>query len=355
MLVNFIERFRKFQLPFMSSFQVYFDLGTSTTRVGVKDRGVVLRESTYLGYNSRIKEYIFFGNEAKTIVGKTPDFIQITRPISNGILYDFDAEVAYLSHCIAKSVQPYLAQYKILKPPISAISCVPTIATEIERKAVEESLEKADCNNVILIEKSLATAAGCGFNIFSHQPHLIIDMGGGLIELSIISGGGIVSQKTLKTAGEHMNKIIANYTYLKHGIILGELTCEELKVKLLNFTNEEKILNVRGKSLETGLPKSIKLKSSDIREALITQFNHIVDATKELIEISPPEVADALFQNGIAIAGQLAALKGVDNFFAQELKIETYIVENYEDATIYGLMKLGKDKEALYKLVGENK
>lgn len=349
---NFIEKLRKIQLPFISSFQVYFDLGTATTRVAIGDKGVVLREATYLGFNSRIKEFIFFGNEAKTIVGKTPDFIHISRPMTNGILYDFDAEVAFLSNCISKSVQPYLAQYRFIKPPITAISSIPSIATEIERKAVEEALEKANCNNVLLIEKSLATAAGCGFNIFSHQPHLIIDLGGGLIELSIVSGGGIVAQKTLKTAGDQMNKLVANYTYLKHGIILGELTCEELKISLLNFTDEEKTLTVRGKSLETGLPKSIKLKSSDIREALITQFNHIVDATKELIEISPPEVADALFQNGIAITGQLAALKGLDTFFAKELKIETYVVEHFEDATIYGLMKLGKDKETLYKLVG---
>jgi rod shape-determining protein MreB and related proteins len=349
---NFIEKLRKIHLPFLSSMHVYFDLGTSTTRIAIKEKGVVMREPTYLGYNSRIKEFIFFGSEAKTIVGKTPDFIKINRPIVNGILYDFDAEVSYLLYGMYKSVHPYLSQYSLLKPPITAFGCVPTIATEIEQKAVDEALQKAECSDVILIEKSLATAAGCGFNIFSHQPHFIIDMGGGLIELSIISGGGIVAQKTLKNAGDHMNKLIGNYVYMKHGVILGELTCENLKIDLLNFSGDEKTATVRGKSLETGLPKSIKLKSSDIREALISQFNQIVDAAKELIEISPPEVADEVFQNGIALTGNLAGVKGVDRFFVEELKIETFIVEHYADATIYGLMKLGKKPEDIYKLVG---
>src|SRR5690606_37691326 len=142
-------------------------------------------------------------------------------------------------------------------------SSAPTIATEIEQKALEEALEKSECTNVTVIEKALATAAGCGYDIFSHEPHFIIDLGGGLIELSIISGGGIVAQRTLKTAGENMNKLIANYIYLKHALILGEMTCEDLKIQLLNFTDEDKSINVRGKSLETGLPKSAKIKSSD--------------------------------------------------------------------------------------------
>lgn len=349
---HWIDKIRKFQIPFVSNFHVYFDLGTSNTRVAIKDKGVVLREPTYLGYNSRIKEFIFFGAEAKTIVGKTPDFIKIIRPIVNSILYDFDAEVAFMYHCKDKGVDPYLAQYKFLKPPITALCAVPSTATEIEQKAVEEALQKAECSDVILIEKSLATAAGCGFNIFSHQPHFIIDMGGGLIELSIISGGGIVAQKTLKNAGDNMNKLIGNYTYMKHGLLLGESTCEELKIQLLNFVDKEETTLVRGKSLETGLPKSVKMKTSDIREALISQFHHILDATKELIEMSPPEVADEVFQNGIALTGGLAAIKGIDHFFSQELKIETYVVNHHEDTTIYGLMKLGKKPEDIFKLVG---
>ncbi len=331
---------------------LYFDLGTANTRIAIKDKGIVLKEPTYLGYNNKIREYIFFGSEAKTIVGKTPDFIKISRPLVNGVLSDFDAEVALVKKCIEKSVMPYFSQNKIIRPTIKALTSVPYIATEIERKAVEEALIKAGCNFVYVMEKPLATAAGCGFDIFSHHPHFIIDLGAGVIELSIISGGGIVAQKTLKNAGDQMNKIIANYTYMKHSMILGELTCEDLKISLLNFLDEDTTTTVRGKSLETGLPKSVRMKTSDIKEALTVTFNQIVDSVKELIENSPPEVADEIFSNGIMLAGNIARVKNIDQFFSKELKIDVNVSEYYGDSTIYGLMNIDKNPDQFFKVFG---
>jgi rod shape-determining protein MreB len=350
---NFIEKIQNIQIPFVSPLHVYFDFGTSKTRIAVKEKGVVFKEASYLGYNERTKEYLFFGNEAKTIHGKTPDFIKIVRPIVNGILSDFDAQVAYINNSMQKAVSPYIPQSFFIKSSIKGISAAPTTATEIEQRAVEEALIKSDCSSVIILEKAIATAAGCGFNIFSHHPHFIIDLGAGIIELSIISGGGIVSQKILQNAGEHMDKLISNYIYLKHGIILGDKTCEELKIELLNFNGEEKTATVRGKSLETGLPKSVKIKSSDVKESLITTFNQIIDTAKELIEVSPPEVADEVFKNGIALTGNLASIKGIDSFFSKELKIESYVAQHYADATVYGLMKLDKNQDNIHKLVGK--
>jgi rod shape-determining protein MreB len=346
------DKFSNWQIPFLSAMHVYFDLGTSQTRIALENKGIVLKEPTYLGLNSKIKEYIFFGTEAKTILGKTPDFIKIIRPIVNGILSDFDAEVALSKKFIEKSIYPYFPRHMILKPTMRALTTIPTIATEIEQKAVQEALIKSGNHAVNLIEKPIATAAGCGFDIFSHHPRFIIDMGAGLIELSIISGGGIVSQKTIKNAGEHMNKLISNYTYLKHGVILGEKGCEDLKIELLNFINEEKVTTVRGKSLETGLPKSVKIKTSDIKEALLSSFNHIIDNARELIELSPPEVADEIFKHGITLTGAMAGIKGIDQFIATELKIDTYIAEHFEDATIHGLMALDKRPDDLYRLFG---
>jgi rod shape-determining protein MreB len=340
------------QLPFFSSLHVYFDLGTSQTRVAMKDKGIIFREATYLGFNSRTKEYIFFGNEAKTILGKTPDFIQIVKPLVNGILSDFDAEVAYLSYTIDKAINPYVSQSWLIKPTMTAYATAPSIATEIEKRAIEESLVKAGCRSVVVLERAIATAAGCGFNIFTHHPHYIIDLGAGLIELSIVSGGGIVAQKTLKHAGDYMNKQIGSYVYMKHGIMLGENTCEDIKKELLDFTDENKTTNVRGKSLETGLPKSVKLKTSDIKEALSSSFNQILDTTKELIEISPPEVADEVFQNGIALTGSMAGIPGIGDFFTKELKIETFVAKHYADATIHGLINLDKNEDDIFKIMG---
>jgi len=347
---NFTSWLAKIKLPFFSSFEIYFDLGTSLTKIAIKDKGIILREPTFLGYNSRINQYLFFGTEAKSIIGKTPDFIKIVRPVVGGVISDFDAEVILIKKYLEKSVYLYFSN-KIIKPIMVGVAVIPSIATEIEQKAVEEALYKNGLSQVFLIEKPLATAAGCNLNIFSHQPNLIADLGGGLIELSIVGSGGIISQKTLKNAGDNMNKLIYNYVYLKYGVILGEATCEELKTDLLNFENTEKTITIRGKSLETGLPKSVRIKSSDIKEALLTNFNLIIDGIKELIESSPPEIVSEVMKQGVILTGGLSQIKGLDKFFEQEIKINVLTSENYQYATINGLIKLARNKEELSKLI----
>lgn len=349
-MTNFIEKLGKIHLPIFSSFHIAADLGTSYTRLAIKDKGVVLRESTVVGFNKKTHEYIFFGNEARSITGKVPEFIKIENPVVNGIISNFDGEVAMVDKYIKKSVLPYLGKYPLIKPGIQAHVAVPSIATEIEQKAVEEVMYKTGASYVSLYEKPLATAIGSGLNIFIHQPIFIIDMGGGLIEIAIISGGGIVLQKSLKTAGEHMNKLIYNYLYLKHGIILGEITCDELKTKLLNFVQQDNVTLVRGKSLETGLPKSIKVKSSDIKEALLSSFNQIIDTVKEIIELAPPEVVDEVYKNGVVLTGGLSNIPGIETFFIEELKIPAKLADNRDNTTINGVLRICRRKEHIQRL-----
>ncbi len=209
---------------------------------------------------------------------------------------------------------------------------------------------KLGFSSVFLIEKPIASAIGSQINIFYHHPHLLVDLGGGLIELSIVSGGGIVSERTLKTAGDTMNHTFAHYAYLKYGIVLGEATCEQLKLQLLNFADENRTIMVRGKSLENGLPKSVRIKSSDLKEALMNQFTQIVDGIKELIEISPPEVVDEIYEQGIILTGGLANIKGVDKLLSTELKIDAEIASEPSDATIRGLLRIASNPEDLVKL-----
>ena len=349
-MFNFNEKIRKIKLPFFSIVEICFDLGTSNTKIAVKDKGIVLREPTYLGYDSKVKDYIFFGKEAKDIVGKTPDFIKINRPIVNGVISDFDAEIVLLKHFIKIAVNPYLKNFHLIRPHLIAVTAVPVIASEIEVKAIEEVFLKLGFAEVFIIEKPITVAMGNKINVFANLPYLIIDLGGGLIELSIVSSGGIVVKKTLKNAGDVMNKTIANYIYLKYGVILGDRTCEDLKINLLNFKNEDRVANVRGKSLENGLPKSLKIKSGDIKEALTNSFNQIIDAAKELIEVSPPEVIDEIFNYGIILSGGLAKIKGLDNYFAKELKLDVSVLNNPEDTTINGLFNICKNPEHLVKL-----
>ena len=349
-MLNFIQNLSKIQFPFISSISLYIDLGTSNTRIAIKEKGVVLHEPTYLGYNKRRREYIFFGTEAKQIIGKVPEFIQIVRPMVNGIISEFDAEVALVRKFIDRGVSPYVSNYPLLKPGFEVLVAVPSVATEIEQKAVEEVFYKLGVSRVHLIEKAIATATGCGFNIFLHKPILVVDLGGGIVDIAVISGGGVVMQKTLRTAGEHMNRLIYNYIHLKHGVILGETTCEDLKINLFGFTGDEKTSIVRGKSLETGLPKSVKIKTSDIKEALLSGINQITDAIKEIVELSPPEVVEELYTNGFMLAGGLSNVPGIEKFFSEELKLKASLATNKDNATIHGLMRIGRRKDTLQRL-----
>jgi len=349
-MFNIIENIKKIKLPFLSNFQLYIDFGTSYTRIGIKDKGVVLNEATILGLNTKTNEYLFFGSEAKKIIGKVPDFIKIIKPIINGTINDFDGQLALTKRLVEKALAPYIKNFSLIMPSISAVASIPYTATEIEQRALEEVLNKAGVGYTALIEKPVATAIGCGFNIFEHNPVFIVDMGGGLIEMAILSGGGVVVQKTIKSAGDNMNKLIYNYSYLKNGIILGETTCEDLKMKLLNYENTNKTLIVRGKSLETGLPKSVKINTSDIQEALSVNFNQILDSIKELVELALPEIVDEIYEKGIVLTGGLSNIPGIEKFFETELKIKVKSTENPNVSTVNGLVRIGRRKEMINRL-----
>jgi len=329
-------------IPFLSPFHISVDFGTTTTRIGIRNKGVVLREPTIIGYNQRTKEPIFFGTEARQIVGKTPEFIKLIHPVVRGIVSDFDASVLLLRQLIQLSVHPYLSYRRILKPSIHATTCFPVHATEIEQKAVEEALYKVGCSSVDLVEKPLATATGIDAGFSFQEPTLVVDLGGGAFEISIVSGQGIVSEKTLYMAGEAMNKTISNYVYLKHGIILGESSCERLKTELMHFGRSEKQTMVRGKSLENGLPKSIRIRSDELKEALLPGFKLVIESIRELIESSPPELVDEVYNRGIILTGGGSTIPGISDFFSAELNIPTKTHHNSVDATIIGLIEISK-------------
>ncbi len=347
---NFIANLKKIQIPLLSHMNVCIDMGTSNTRVAISGKGVVLREPTVIGYNKKQQEAIFFGTEAKRVTGKVPEFISIEQPVRESIIINFDMAVELTRHFLELAVGPYVGKHALLKPTLHMSAIVPTIASEIEQRAVEEVLFKVGARKVSMYERALATALGCGHNVFLHEPVCVVDMGGGTIEIAIISGGGVVHQKTLKTAGEHMNKMINNSLYLKHGIVLGESTVEQLKMSLFQFEGEEKVETVRGKSLETGLPKTIKVRSSEVREALLPSMNHVTDAIKELVEMSPPEVVDALYNTGITLTGGTSHVPGLAAHFKSELNLPATVAPNSDTTTINGLLRIARRSEYAQKL-----
>lgn len=346
-----LSQLKKGSSLFLNSMKIALDIGSSFSRIAIFDKGIVLREPTIIAINSKNNNYLFFGREAKEIQGKSPPYINIVKPIKHGIISDFDAFVNLISYFLEKSVKPYLKQKSIFKPQIEAFATIPSSSTEVEQKALIDGLNKVGFHTVRLIEKPLATSAGVGHLISSQKPIFIVDFGGGLIEASVISLGGIVINKVLKQAGDHLDRLIINYLHLKYGLIIGSNTAENLKIELFNFLNDnEKTITVRGKSLESQMPKSIRVKSDDIKESLYGYFNLVLDLIKDVLEACPPEIINEIVNTGIYFTGGLATIKGIDRFFSTDLKIPVILSENQNNCTINGILSLIKNNDQKYFL-----
>lgn len=352
-LRSFIDTVKNTHSFFSGARSIGVDLGTHTTRIAIPERGIVLREPTFIGQNSKNNEYIFFGKDAKDIYGKAPNFISIIKPMENSIISDFDSTVVLVTKFFQKAVYPYFLRNQLFRRSFVVYTAVTSSATEVERRAVEEAFVKAGAARVVIIDKTVAAAAGAELSVFSNTPLFVVDCGAGLVEIAIIIMGGIVASKSLKLGGEHMNKLIYNYLHLKYGIITGEPTCEVLKIKLLTLSGEKKVMTVRGKSLENGLPKSVRVTTSDIREALAVNLNQIIDGIKELLEMVPPEVIDGIIKNGLILTGGLANIDGIDKYIMQEIKIPVAIHEKPEDATIRGTLNLLSKKSQLDSIIAK--
>ncbi len=347
---NIFQKVSSLSSKFFSEVSVVLDLGTSMTRIAILYKGIVLREPSFIGVNTKTNDYLFFGQEAKEINGKAPNFITVTQPIQNGIISDFDANVLLMKHFLDKSVFPFFLNQKFLKSKINAWTTVPTNSTEVEQRAIQESLIKAGLSSVQLVEKPLATAFGSKMPIFSNRPIFTVDLGAGIVEIAVIIMGGIVAQKIIKIGGENLDKAIYNYLHLKNGIIIGDQTSENLKLQLFTFDETDNNMTVRGKSLEDGLPKSLKVRSGDIREALATSFNQILDGIKEVVETVPPEIIDGILKSGVVLSGGMANIPAIDKYFTKELKIPIIIPDNPQDSTINGLLSLLSHKDRLKQI-----
>ena len=330
-----------------SHHKIGIDLGSFNTRISLQSRGVILNEPSFIGFNNRTRQYLFFGREAKDIYGKAPQFIKVIKPISNAIIADFDGVVEMIKVYLTKSVSPYYPK-TIIKPRLYAYTTTPTNATEVEQRAAEESLYKAGFTGVRIIEKPLAVAAGTNQSILSKKPIFVLDIGAGIVEMAVIIMGGIVSSKTINTAGEYMDRALISYLNLKYGLIIGPQTAEKLKVELFSYLDQKKTMLVRGKSLENGLPKTIKVTTNDVKEALSPVINHISDGLKEFIETIPPETVDSVIKNGIVLSGALAIIGGLDKYLSHEIKIPITTAAKPEMVTINGITEL-LTNEHLYK------
>lgn len=336
---------------FLNPVDVGIDLGSSVTRIGIANKGIVLKEPTFIGLNTKTNEYIFFGIEAKQIFGKTPSFIKIIKPVENSILSDFDACVALIDTFTKKAVFPYYTHNRFIRTGLNAYISIPSSATEVQQKATIEAVRRVGYARAELIQTPFCVASGAGFNIYGQSPIFMVDIGAGSVEIAVIIMGGIVVSKTLFLGGDHLDRQIANYIHLKFGIITGELTVENLKINLLNYEGQSTSATIRGKSLENGLPKSIKVTTDDLKEAIAPSLNQLIDGIKEIIETLPPEIIDGVFRAGAVLTGGISGCPGLDHFISKEIKIPIVSCQKPEDATINGLLKLVGEKKLIDKII----
>ncbi|MCS7180849.1 MAG: rod shape-determining protein, partial [bacterium] len=313
------------------------DLGTANTCVYVKGKGVVLMEPSIVAINTNTKQVVAVGDEAKKMLGKTPSNIIAMKPMKDGVIADFEACEEMLRYFILKVKSK---KHKFVIPPRIVIS-VPSGITSVERRAVKETALKAGARLAFLVDEPMAAAIGVGLPVEEPCGSFILDIGGGTTEMAVISLGGIVLTKSLRVAGNEMDEAIIEYLKKKYNLLIGERTAEEIKIKIGSAypLEEEMSMDVHGRSLVEGLPKVVKVNSGEIREALSDTLNTIVNAVRDILEETPPELASDLIERGLVIAGGGALLRGIDKLISQETKLPVYIADEPLTAVVRGTGK----------------
>lgn len=303
------------------------DLGTANTLVYVKDKGIVINEPSVVAVNTRTEQILAIGEEAKKMVGKTPSHITAVRPLVGGVISDFEVTEKMLKYFIEKV---HKESFGFMPRPRIVIA-VPLGITEVERKAVEDATLHAGAREVFLIEEPMAAAIGSRLPIQESTGNIIVDIGGGTTEIAVISLGGIVSSKSLKIAGNELDRNIIQFAREEFNLLLGEKTAEETKIKIGSAYVEEgqdKETKIRGRDLISGLPKEVSVTSSQIRKAISKSLKIIIDNIKSTIEYTPPELVADIYNRGIVLTGGGALLKNLDLVINAETKIPVHVTDD---------------------------
>lgn len=308
------------------------DLGTANVLVHVKGKGIVINEPAVVAVDTNTQEVLAVGEDAYLMVGRTPGHITAIRPLQGGVIADFDVTEAMLSYFIDKlNVKSFLS-----KPNI--VICTPTNVTSIEQKAIIEVAEKSGGKNVYLEEEPKVAAIGAGMDIFQPSGNMVIDIGGGTTDIAVLSMGGIVTSQSIKYAGDTLDLDIKEYVKRKHGLLIGDRTAENIKVNIGEVFDEtrEDELNIRGRDMVTGLPKTVTITSKETLEATRETMKEIVAAAKDVLEKTPPELSADIIDRGVITTGGGAMLHGIDQLLVEELKVPVFTAESPLDSVALG-------------------
>ncbi|EJG9128977.1 rod shape-determining protein [Campylobacter upsaliensis] len=329
------------------------DLGTANTLVLVKDKGIVINEPSVVAvererYGSKAK-ILAVGKEAKEMVGKTPGNIEAIRPMKDGVIADFDMTEKMIRYFIEKTHR----RKSFLRPRI--IISVPYGLTQVERKAVRESALSAGAREVFLIEEPMAAAIGANLPIQEPKGNLVVDIGGGTTEIGVISLGGLVISKSIRTAGDKLDMSIVNYVKEKYNLIIGERTGEEIKIIIGSAIQLPKELSmvVKGRDQISGLLSRIELTSEDVREAMKEHLKEIADALKMVLEMMPPDLASDIVENGVVLTGGGALIRGLDKYLSELVRLPVYVADEPLLAVARGTGKALEEISLLHQLTNE--
>ena len=339
MLSNFLGMF---------SNDIGIDLGTANTLVYVKDRGIVLREPSVVAIQGGTKRILAVGDEAKRMLGRTPGNIVAIRPMKAGVIADFEITEAMLRYFIKKIHN----RRKMVRPRI--IIAVPSDITEVEKRAVKDSATHAGAREVFLIEEPMAAAIGVGLPVQEPAGNMIVDIGGGTTEVALISLAGIVFSRTVRVGGDEMDECIVQYMKRVYNLMIGERTAEEIKMTMGSAypVDEETSIEVKGRDLVAGLPKTLTITSEEIREALQEPVSSIIDAIRVTLERCPPELSADLVDRGMVLAGGGALLRGFDKLIAEQTGLPVHIADDPLSAVAEGTGVVLNELNFLRKTVG---
>ncbi len=323
------------------------DLGTATTLVFVRGEGIILCEPSVVAINKDNGKALAIGNEAKGMLGRTPANIVAVRPMRDGVIADFEITEMMLRHFITKSHN----RSAFVRPRI--VIGVPSGITGVEKRAVLDAAMHAGAREAYLVEEPMAAAIGANLPVSEAQGSMIVDIGGGTTEVAVLALGGIVVSRSIRVAGDEMDEAIVAHCRKNYNLLIGERTAEQIKIDIGSAypLSEEKTIEVRGRDLVTGLPKTLTLTSSEIRDALSDPVSTVVDAVRMTLEQTPPELAADIMDRGIVMAGGGSLLRGLDKYLAQETDMSVYVVDDPISCVAYGTGKILEEIDTLKKVL----
>lgn len=308
------------------------DLGTANVLINVKGEGIVLNEPSVVAVDTSNNEVVAVGTEAYEMVGRTPGNIQVIRPLEDGVISDFKTTESMLNYFLGK----LNLGTRFSKPNI--MICCPADVTSVEQRAIIEAAERAGAKKVYLEFEPKVAAVGAGMDIFKPQGNLVIDIGGGTSDIAVLSMGSIVTSNSLRLAGDKLNTDIQNYIKQKYNLMIGERTAEIIKMQVGTAYDPDPNakLSLSGRDLMTGLPREIQISEVEVEEALHESLYAIIDATKGVLEVTPPELAADIIDRGVMLTGGGSLLKGIDKLFSKELQIPVFLADQPLDSVALG-------------------